>query len=451
MKKIVLLLAFSLFLSVGAKAQQDHGLMPDSSEYDLLYVFDTTYFSNCFLSNNPLRHCVPNHPNIGTGTSYWTWPAYSDMYATHKYYFPYYNLWCDSTAPASLDGYVVGATIYNDSVYAEAFAQEYLFNQYDIPYDNYIICGVSIRVGGVGRHRWGNISILDENLDTISATLFHTDNLGPSLDAIVPWNRDGWNNYYFEDRDYPNLTNLTNFHIAFDTEEEKYKSPSYFQVIHTCNVYSPCLRDSIYSKGGPYEVGLSYDSIMPGILSWQRMYHWFGPDCPWSIRDSITGEWLPEYYGIPDGNIIHNMTIDYYKELEPERFIPLCAFTNAKHIRRNGEWVNFEDDPAYTIWQNIYIAMVPIIMIPSNTQSLPEVELEKMCYLFPNPTKDYFKVMSHYTINSIQVYDIVGKLILERNVNNFDAGFDASGFSSGSYIVKINTVKGEVKKKLIIE
>ena len=75
----------------------------------------------------------------------------------------------------------------------------------------------------------------------------------------------------------------------------------------------------------------------------------------------------------------------------------------------------------------------------------------EMCYLFPNPTKDYFKVMSHYTINSIQVYDIVGKLILERNVNNFDAGFDASGFSSGSYIVKINTVKGEVKKKLIIE
>ncbi|MBO7277258.1 MAG: T9SS type A sorting domain-containing protein, partial [Bacteroidales bacterium] len=45
----------------------------------------------------------------------------------------------------------------------------------------------------------------------------------------------------------------------------------------------------------------------------------------------------------------------------------------------------------------------------------------------------------------------VGKLILERNVNNFDAGFDVSGFSSGSYIVKINTVKGEVKKKLIIE
>ena len=95
--------------------------------------------------------------------------------------------------------------------------------------------------------------------------------------------------------------------------------------------------------------------------------------------------------------------------------------------------------------------MVPIIMIPSNTQSLSEVELEKMCYLMPNPANNYFKVMSHYTINSIQVFDMVGKLILETNVNNFEKELDISNFSSGTYLVKINTAKGSVKKKLIVE
>lgn len=95
--------------------------------------------------------------------------------------------------------------------------------------------------------------------------------------------------------------------------------------------------------------------------------------------------------------------------------------------------------------------MVPIIMIPSNTQSLSEVDLQKMCYLFPNPTQDYFKVMSHYTIESVQLYDIVGKLVLEKKVNNFETGLDVSNFAKGSYIVKINTVKGSVKRKLIVE
>ena len=95
--------------------------------------------------------------------------------------------------------------------------------------------------------------------------------------------------------------------------------------------------------------------------------------------------------------------------------------------------------------------MVPIIMIPSNTQSLSEVELEKMCYLMPNPANNYFKVMSHYTINNIQVFDMVGKLLIETKVSNFEKDIDISNLSSGTYIVKINTTKGSVKKKLIVE
>lgn len=90
-------------------------------------------------------------------------------------------------------------------------------------------------------------------------------------------------------------------------------------------------------------------------------------------------------------------------------------------------------------------------MIPRSEQSIPEVELEKMCYLMPNPSKDYFKVMSHYTINSIQVFDMVGKMLIEKDVNYFEKEIDISNLSAGSYVVKINTAKGSVKKKLIVE
>ena len=369
---------------------------------------------------------------------------YAETFQRWGFYAPYYKAWCDTSAP-HIEGYVIGANSYNNERYADAFAQDYIFNQYDVPYNDYVVCGVAMKIGFESLDDYRDICILDENFDTISTTIFNTFNVGPSLDSIVNWNRENWNTYYFPERDYARLTNINNFKIAFDVP--KYY-PNHFRMHHTCSVYSPCLRDSIWAHGGPIECGLNYDTIYAGMVNWYQLYRF--------MKDSITNQWWNQQLMEERGcwwidTFSINLYLNSLKEYGPEDNIPLCSFVDSKYLWRNGEWVNFGDDPAYTIWQNIYIAMVPIIMIPSNTQSLPEVELEKMCYLFPNPTKDYFKVMSHYTINSIQVYDIVGKLILERNVNNFDAGFDVSGFSSGSYIVKINTVKGEVKKKLIIE
>jgi|GEM_PF-2443206 len=448
MKKIVLLFAITiaLFSNSNLKAQYSYEGIPDSTQYDLLYVFDTSYFSNCFLSNNNMYHRLPVYSTGGFVLT----DRYAYMYDRFYYYAAYMRLWCNPDFPI-IDGQVIGATISNDSVYAEGFAQEYFFDQYDIPYDDYIICGVSIRIGNNSLHDWQNFVILDENFDTLSSTLFHTFNLGPNMEEMVDWNRDGWNNYYFPQRDYARLTNLTNFHLAFSLDGEKYKENSYFYAIHTCNVYSPCLRDSIYANGGYYEVGLSYDTILPGLISWPHLYHSNGDfNNTWTFmafKDSLTGEWVDPY-----GLLAQQAQEDFLKDsVDYNDYIPLCSFTNSKHIKRHGEWVDFVDDPAYTIWQNIYINMVPIIMIPSNTQSLPEVELEKMCYLMPNPANDYFKVMSHYTIKDIQVFDMVGKLLIEIKVNNFEKDIDIGNLSSGSYIVKINTAKGSAKKKLIVE
>ncbi len=435
MKKSFLILSLILLLTnLNLKAQYHHIPPPDSSQYDLLYIFDTTYFSNCFSTSDTHRTRIP----FVTGQSV----PYSETYHQWKYYAPYYNLWCNPSAPI-VEGYVIGANSYNNQIYAEAFSQDYYFDQTSIPYDNYVIVGVAMKVGYEALDTYRNICILDDNFDTISTTIFNTFNVGPSLDSIVNWNRENWNTYYFPERDYANLTNLNGFKIAFDVP--KYASPSYFRMHHTCNVYSPCLRDSIFAHGGPIECGLNYDTIYAGMMPWDQLYY--------LCKDSITGQWYsedfqPNHYNF--GPAIY-LYLDYLKTLGPDDVFPLCSFTDEKHLRRNGEWIRFNDDPAYTIWQNIYINMVPIIMIPSNTQSLSEVELEKMCYLMPNPANDYFKVMSHYTINNIQVFDMVGKLLIEKEVNNFEKELDISNFSSGTYLVKINTAKGSVKKKLIVE
>lgn len=433
MRKIKLLLALVVTLLFYSNIKAQYNLIPppDSSQYDLLYIFDTTYFSNCFMTSDTNRTHLDSMD--------WT-IRYSDMYQNWYYYSRYYNIWCDTSAPI-LEGYVVGANSYNNQIYAEAFSQDYYLDQTSIPYDNYVIVGVAMKVGYESLDTYRNICILDDNFDTISRTIFNTFNIGISLDSVINWNRDGWNTYYFPATDYSALTNINEFKIAFDVP--KYY-PNHFRMHHTCSVYSPCIRDSILSLGGPFGAGLNYDTIYEGMIPWPRLHIY--------LRDSITGEWYGEGNyppGTSSGWVEYHL--NYWKQYDEDDRIPLCSFPDEKHLRRNGEWIRFNDDPAYTIWQNIYIAMVPIIMIPSNTQSLSEVELEKMCYIMPNPANNYFKVMSHYTINDIQVFDMVGKLLIETKVNHFEKDIDISNLSSGTYIVKINTTKGSVKKKLIVE
>lgn len=77
MKRIILILSFfviSLFSNI--KAQYNYIDPPDSSEYDLLYVFDTNYITNCFLTDNPEKAIVYNPFT----ESYSTCPQYMDMY-----------------------------------------------------------------------------------------------------------------------------------------------------------------------------------------------------------------------------------------------------------------------------------------------------------------------------------------------------------------------------------
>ncbi|MEE1302366.1 MAG: hypothetical protein UHD64_06230, partial [Bacteroidales bacterium] len=131
MKKSVLILLLALlFSNLNLKAQYNLIPPPDSSQYDLLYIFDTTYFSNCFSTSDTHRTRIPGV----TGQS----QPYSETYQQWKYYAPYNNLWCDPSAPI-VEGYVIGANSWNNQIYAEAFAQDYYLDQTSIPYDNYVI------------------------------------------------------------------------------------------------------------------------------------------------------------------------------------------------------------------------------------------------------------------------------------------------------------------------
>lgn len=71
----------------------------------------------------------------------------------------------------------------------------------------------------------------------------------------------------------------------------------------------------------------------------------------------------------------------------------------------------------------------------------------------PNPAKNFVTINStdNNTINAIEVVDINGRTVLNAKPNAIESNIDLSTLSSGVYMVKINSEKGSVTKKLVKE
>ena len=70
--------------------------------------------------------------------------------------------------------------------------------------------------------------------------------------------------------------------------------------------------------------------------------------------------------------------------------------------------------------------------------------------VYPNPTKNILNILTNnVTINSISIYDMLGKEVLTtKEVNN---SIDVSSLKSGIYLVKIATNEASVTKKIVKE
>ena len=83
------------------------------------------------------------------------------------------------------------------------------------------------------------------------------------------------------------------------------------------------------------------------------------------------------------------------------------------------------------------------------TASINNYQTESNITLYPNPVTDALTIESSETINSIIVYDIVGREVSHyEEVKRSNMKIDMSGLVNGSYLVKIITENGQVIKKI---
>jgi uncharacterized delta-60 repeat protein len=80
----------------------------------------------------------------------------------------------------------------------------------------------------------------------------------------------------------------------------------------------------------------------------------------------------------------------------------------------------------------------------SSTESLnsDEFEINKIIKMYPNPTSSIINIESDFTINSIELYDMQGRLLETNLVQESNSIMDISRRSKGVYFLKIETQQG---------
>lgn len=77
--------------------------------------------------------------------------------------------------------------------------------------------------------------------------------------------------------------------------------------------------------------------------------------------------------------------------------------------------------------------------------------LDTYTTLIPNPARDAVIVMSSFSVNTLEIYTLSGKLMTRQSPHAVSANVRLADYPSGTYIVRITTSQGVVYKKLIVQ
>lgn len=180
-------------------------------------------------------------------------------------------------------------------------------------------------------------------------------------------------------------------------------------------------------------------------------------------KDSLTNDSLNVYYSLDCGsswipfwsrNGIHLQTT---ATTSPGLFVPAStdwervAGINLPQLQGQGR-VQFKFEAVSNNGNNIYL---DDINIENWTVGIVEQQLSGSFLIYPNPAKRNITLSTSNIVGDamLGIYDVQGKLLLQRSINSIEhiTILDLSSLGSGLYIVKLSNANGEHYQKLIVE
>jgi hypothetical protein len=124
--------------------------------------------------------------------------------------------------------------------------------------------------------------------------------------------------------------------------------------------------------------------------------------------------------------------------LDEEQSIPysLCIYTSVPDETNDIQLSNdFTCDP---------VKLVPVGLIENS-------EWNSDLQIFPNPSSSGITVQAMTVLTTIEIFDLTGKMIKNLVVNKNEFYLENKTLPAGLYVFKINTGKGVLRKKVVIE
>lgn len=69
--------------------------------------------------------------------------------------------------------------------------------------------------------------------------------------------------------------------------------------------------------------------------------------------------------------------------------------------------------------------------------------------MVPNPAHDAVSILSSFGLNSISIYDLNGRKLMDQEAEGIIATLDISTLAAGAYIVTIHTPQGIATKRMV--
>ncbi len=70
--------------------------------------------------------------------------------------------------------------------------------------------------------------------------------------------------------------------------------------------------------------------------------------------------------------------------------------------------------------------------------------------IYPNPSSGLFTITSNSTIKKIEVFNLIGEVIYQSFLNTKQSTIDLGGFDKGIYFVQLQTEKGSMNRKIVL-
>ncbi len=159
---------------------------------------------------------------------------------------------------------------------------------------------------------------------------------------------------------------------------------------------------------------------------------------------------MPVTVKIENGGTAYEVTLDYTTPNVWQELI--FDFTGANSVANTEVAVFFDiqvdadvvTDPNLNIFQIDDFKLGEYATLSSN--DFQKIDLS----IYPNPTTDFWNISTNnQIISSVEVFDMSGKRVIEKQPQSLSSKIDASILVSGTYIVKITTDKSTTTKKLI--